>query len=69
MWHIITDVLRHLDDLKLYENDRENGIIPSLLVDGHGSCFYMGFFKYIFDENHKWTVVFGVLYGTSLLQV
>ena len=37
--HIITKVLRQLDDLKLYDNDRKNGIIPALLVDGHVSSF------------------------------
>ena len=41
--HIITNVFRHLDELKFYDNDRENGIIMSLLVDGHGSCIDLGF--------------------------
>ena len=50
------NLLRHLYDLKLYENDRENGIIIVLLVDGHGGCFDLGLLKYICDENHKWTV-------------
>ena len=39
----ITDVLRHLDDLTLYKNDRENGIIPAMLVDGNGNSFDLGF--------------------------
>ena len=64
--HILTNVLRHFDDLKLYENDRENGIIPAMLVDGHGSNFHKEVLKYICDEKHKWTVVFGAPYGTSL---
>ena len=37
--HIITNLLDHLDALKLYENHRENGILPVMLVDGHGSRF------------------------------
>ena len=41
--NIITNVLKHLGDFKLYENDRKNGIFPALLVDGNVSCFYMGF--------------------------
>ena len=61
--HILTNVLRKLDDLKLYENNRGNGIIPGLLVDGHASHFGMVFFKYICDENNKWTVVFGICNG------
>ena len=44
---ILTNILRYLDHLKLYENDRENDIIPSLLVDGHGSRFDLGVLKYI----------------------
>ena len=45
--HIITKVISHLYDLKLNDNDRENGIIPALLVDGHVRPFDMGFLKYI----------------------
>ena len=37
--NIFMNVLRHLDYLKIYDNDSENGIIPELLVDGHVSCF------------------------------
>ena len=41
--HILTNLLIHLDDLKLYDNDRKNGIITTLLIDGHVSRFDMGF--------------------------
>ena len=41
--HVLTDVRRHLDDLKLYRTDRESSIIPVMLVDGHVSCFDLGF--------------------------
>ena len=64
--HILTNLLKHLDALKMYDNDQENVIIPVLLVDGYGSHFDMDFWKYICDENHKWTVVFGVPCVTSL---
>ena len=47
--HIFKKVLRHLYDLKLYDNYKKNGIIPALLVDGHSICFGMGFLKYICD--------------------
>ena len=62
--YILTNVLWHLNYLKLHESDRKSGIIPSLLVDGHGSRFDLGFLKYICDENHKWNIVFGVPCGT-----
>ena len=40
-----------------------------MLVVVHGSCFCLYFFQYICDKNHKWTVVFGVPYETSLWKV
>ena len=61
--HILTNVLRHLDDLKFYDNGRESSIIPALLVDVHVSCFDMKVLKYICDENHKWTVFLVFLMG------
>ena len=67
--HIITNVLRHLDALKLYENYRENGILPVLSIDVQGSRFDLKFLQYICDENHKWTVICGILYGASWWQV
>ena len=67
--HILANIFRHLDDLGLYDNGKKNSIRPVLLVDVHGSHFDLEFFKYIRDENHKWTVVFGVPYGTPLWQV
>ena len=42
--HIITNILRHLDYLKLYENDGKNSIIPAMLVDEYGGHFDLGFF-------------------------
>ena len=62
--HVLTNLLRNFNYFKLYDNDRKYGIIPSLLVDGHGSPFDLVFLKYICDKNHKCTVVFGVPYGT-----
>ena len=59
------NILRHLGDLKLYDDDRKNGIIPALLVDGNVSRFDMVFLKYICNENQKRTVVFVVPYITE----
>ena len=42
--HIITNILRHLDYLKWYENDGKNSIIPAMLVDEYGGHFDLGFF-------------------------
>ena len=67
--NFLKNIIRNLDDLKLYGNDRENGIISALMVDGHVSCFDLVILKYIYDKNHKWTIVFGVPHGTSLWQV
>ena len=60
--HTLPNVLRHLDALKLYDNNRKNSIIPVLSVDGHDSCSDLVFLKYICDGDHKHTVVFGVTY-------
>ena len=44
--HILTNVLRHLGDMELYDNDRENGILLLMLIDGHGSRFDLFFLQY-----------------------
>ena len=31
---ILTDIFRHLDELKVYDNDRANGFVPFVLLDG-----------------------------------
>ena len=67
--NILTKVLRHLDDLKVYDNYRKDVITFALLVDKYVISFDLSFLEYICDEKHKWTVVFGVPYGTSLWQV
>ena len=54
--HVLTDVLSHLDYLKLYGNNTKNSVIPDMLVNGHVIRFDLGFLKYICDENQKWTV-------------
>ena len=43
--HILTNILKHLDDLKVYDNDRENDVIPLMLVVVHGSYFCLYFFN------------------------
>ena len=41
--HILTNGIMHLYELELYYNDRKNGIITKLLVDGHVSSFDLFF--------------------------
>ena len=66
---ILTDILRHLDQLQVFQEDRNNGYTPFLLLDGHQSRFELEFLRYINDSNTKWSVCIGVPYGTSLWQV
>ena len=70
MFHVdLVPLVTSLDALKLYFNDRQNGILPMLLVVENSSNFHLEFLQYVYDENQKRTVIFGVPYGTSLLQV
>ena len=66
---ILTDILRTVDELGLYEQERRDGIKPFLLLDGHQSRFGIEFLKYITDPTHPWKVCIGVPYGTALWQV
>lgn len=64
---ILADMLNHLDTHAQF--DRSNGQTPFLLLDGHQSRLDVPFLKYIHTGNHKWTVCFGVPYGTHIWQV
>ena len=66
---ILTNIFRRLDDLKIYDEDRRQGRIPFVLLDGHQSRFDVNFLCYINDDNHRWNVTLGVPYGTALWQV
>ena len=63
---ILREILKRIDDLKLYENDRKNGKTPFLLIDGHQLQFDLKFLKYINEVDTKWSVCLGVPYGTAL---
>ena len=65
----LTAIFRCLDALGLYSEDRDNGLIPFALLDGHQSCFDLEFLTYINDANTRWNVCIGVPYGTALWQV
>ena len=64
---ILTNTLRYLDSKQVLT--RENGLLPFLLVDAHGSRFSLEFLRYINNAAHKWCVCIGVPYGTSFWQV
>jgi len=66
---ILINVLRTLDETQIFDEDRENGVKPLMLVDGHGSRFELPFLRYISNDTHEWTVVIGVPYGIALWQV
>ena len=66
---ILASILKHLDGLGLYEEERKQGITPFLLMDGHQSRFELEFLRYINDEKTKWNTCIGVPYGTALWQV
>ena len=66
---VLTEILRQLDSLELFDEDRENGTFPFLLLDGHQSRFDVEFLSYINAPEMKWEVCLGVPYGTALWQV
>ena len=66
---ILKRIFQKLDKLNIYTKDRNKGIIPFVLLDGHQSRFDIDFLTYINDDDHKWNVCLGVPYGTALWQV
>ena len=66
---ILLAIFKKLDSLDLYTDDRKNGQIPFVLIDGHQSRFDLDFLKYINEPKTKWNVCIGVPYGTALWQV
>ena len=67
--HVLTQVFQHLDAYEIFKEERENGLVPFVLLDGHQSRFELEFLKYVNGSDHKWNVCIGVPYGTSLWQV
>ena len=44
---VLRDIFRRLDALKLFDADREKGLTPFVLLDGHQSRFDVEFLTYI----------------------
>ena len=66
---VLKEIFMTLDALKIFEQDRKEGRIPFMLLDGHQSRFDIDFLKYINDDAHEWAVCIGVPYGTAFWQV
>ena len=66
---ILTNIFRRMDNLKLFDDERADGLTPFVLLDGHSSRFDVEFLEYVNDVDHKWNVCLGVPYGTALWQV
>ena len=67
--YTLTTIFKRLDALELYKEDREKGLTPFALLDGHQSRFDLDFLRYINDDYTRWNVCIGVPYGTALWQV
>lgn len=63
---IVTDILHHIDDLQVFENNQKNGLTPFMLLDGCQSSFKVEFLCYINSPDTKWSVCIGVPYDTAL---
>ena len=57
--NILCDIIVALDNTQVFDEHRSKGIKPLILVNEHGS-------RYIYDQQHDWAVVIGVLYGAAL---
>jgi hypothetical protein len=66
---ILTKIFQTLDALEVYKEDREMGLRPFILLDGHQTRFELEFLTYVNDPVHRWSVCIGVPYGTALWQV
>ena len=66
---ILSEIFIRMDQLHLYDDDRKEGLIPFVLLDGHQSRFDLSFLEYINADEHKWNVCLGVPYGTAVWQV
>ena len=66
---ILTEIFETIDNLHLFDDDRENGMVPFMILDGHQSRFDLDFLRYINTYPHIWNVCIGVPYGTAIWQV
>jgi hypothetical protein len=59
-------MLHTMDDMELFLRDSCKAF---LILDGHNSSFEVDFLQYIADNDHLWSVCFGIPYRTHLWQV
>ena len=63
---ILTNIFKRLDNLSLFNKYCDTGMIPFVLLDGHGSRFDVKFLEYMNNKSHKWNVCLGAPYRTAL---
>ena len=64
---VLVKMLQTLDKYEVF--DREHGIVPFLVANGHGSRFELEFLQYICDPEYEWAPCIGVPCGTVLWRV
>ena len=64
---VLVKMLQTLDKYEIF--DREHGIVPFLIADGHGSRFELEFLQCICNPKNELALCIGVPYGTALWQV
>jgi hypothetical protein len=66
---ILRKIFQMLYSLEVYKDDREKGLRPFILLDGHQKRFDLDFLSCMNDPCHHCSVCIGVPYGTALWQV
>jgi hypothetical protein len=60
-------MIRYINKLNIF--DCNDGVLPFLLLNGHGSRFKLPFLEYITNKDHEWKACIGVPSSTSYWQV
>jgi hypothetical protein len=63
---ILMKIFVTLDQLTLFDDARNEGRRPFVLLDGYNNQFDLEFLENITSNSHCWPVCIGVPYGTSL---
>ena len=63
---ILLEVVKNIDVISVYNEEREEGLKYMLLIDAHDNRFNVYFLEYINNPVAEWAVYIGVTYGTSL---
>jgi hypothetical protein len=66
---LLLQIFKTLEYHELFHDARANGKTPFVLMDGHGSRFYLPLVQYLNAPSSKYCMSIGVPYGTSFWQV